>query len=109
MVSLEDFDDALETRTRTTLGETITYTPSGGAPLVLKAIVEYDDQEQSIGGSRVIGGDCAAEVPVSEVPTWSGADELLLPRRPGQVFLPKKVMLDETGMNWLMALKKKPA
>lgn len=107
--ALEDFDALLETGTRGLLGDTITYTPKGGEPLTIKALVEYDDQEQSLAGSRVVAGDCAVEVSVADVPVWNGADEIVLPRRPGQVFLPKKVMLDETGMNWLIGLKKKPA
>ena len=107
--ALEDFDALLETTTRTVLGETIAYKPFGGDPLTIKALVEYDDQEQPLAGSRVVAGDCAVEVSVADIPVWTGDDEIVLPRRPGQVFLPKKVMLDDTGTSWLISLKKKPA
>ncbi|MEA3044573.1 MAG: hypothetical protein QOH47_2411 [Sphingomonadales bacterium] len=107
--ALEALDETLNTSTYALLGDTITYTPAGGSALPIAALVEYDDQEKALAGSRVVGGDCAVEVAVADVPVWSATDEIVLPRRPGQVFLPKKAMLDETGMNWLMGLKTKPA
>lgn len=108
-VSLEDFDDALESRTRDLLGDTITYTPFGGAPITFKAIVDYSGTIDQLAGSKVAADDCVAEVPNSIVPVPTGQDIIDLPKRPGVRFMAKDWVPDETGMSWLILLKKKPS
>lgn len=108
-VALEDFDAALNATTLDLLGDTITYKPYGGSPLTFRAIVDYGDNVEQLSGSEMIVGDCAVEVPKARIAEPDKRDEIVLPKRVGQTFQPKSYRLDETGMNWLILLKKKPA
>lgn len=109
MAGLEDFDAALETTTLELLGDTIAYTPSGGSPLSLKAIVDYAESFDQLAGSRVQSDDLAVEIARTAVAEPSGADRLTLPKRPGETFKPRDWRSDETGANWLVLLAKVPA
>jgi hypothetical protein len=110
-VDLEALDAALNSNTLALLGDTITYTPAAGALAepTFKAIVDYGDQIDDLGGTRAVVNDCAVEVPVATIAEPDGADIIDLPRRPGERFQPKDWKLDESGMNWLIVLKTKPA
>lgn len=106
-VSLEDFDALLESKTRDLLGDTITYIPAGGAPLTLKAVVDYSDTDETLGSSRAASSDVAIEVPVSIIATVSSGDVVTLPRT-GLNYQPRQSLRDESGMSWLILLKVKP-
>lgn len=107
--ALEALDAELNATTLALLGDTVTYTPAGGSPLTFAAIVDYSDEVELLAGSRVQGADCAVEVPVSVIAEPNGADRIALPKRPGTVFAPKQHLRDESGDNWLIALKTVPA
>lgn len=109
MVSpLEALDDALESTTRETVGDTISYKPTGGVAADILAIVDYGDETERFAGTRLTTGEVAVEIPLSIAPTRDATAEFVLPKRPGETFVPKQIQLDETGMNWLVVLKKKP-
>ena len=109
-VALEDMDAVLNGTTLDLLGDTITYKPSGGSARSFRAIVDYGDDVEQLSGSQVVKGECAVEIPLTEAATRAEAEaaEYTLPRRPGQVFQAKNVMLDKSGTNWLVVLKRKP-
>lgn len=107
-VDLEALDEELESTSRELLGDTITYTPHGGSPRTFKAIVDYGDGERELGGSGVISPDRAVEVPRSIIASVDPRDTIHL-HRLRLDHLPKgEAKLDETGMNWLVLLKRKP-
>lgn len=108
-VDLEALDARLNATTFTLLGDTVTYTPSGGSPLTIKAIVDYSDNIDRFGGTQAVVGDNAVELARTDVAAPTSTDELLLPKRAGQIYQPKHFTLDESGDNWLIVLKKKPA
>ena len=108
-VDLEALDETLNGTTLTLLGDTITFTPSGGSARHFKALVDYGDEAELISGSRVVKGDCAVEIPLTEATRTEAAGATYeLPRRPGEAFLAKNVRLDDSGKNWLVVLKRKP-
>jgi hypothetical protein len=107
-VDLEALDEVLNTTSLALLGDTITYTPEGGAPLTLKAIVDHSDGEKLLSNSRVMTSEAAVEVAISDVPQPKGGDVIHLPK-PGQDFNPKNFEKDKSGMNWLILLKRVPS
>lgn len=108
-VDLEAFDATLDEQSRTLLGDTITYTPHGDAPATFKAIVDYGDQERTIGSSLAVAAEPAVEVPVSLVATVDPQDVIHLPRT-GLDYVPKgPAKRDRSGRHWLILLKRKPA
>lgn len=107
MATLEDLDTVLNDTTIELLGDTITYTPSGGGPLSFKALVDYADEAERLGGSRKVTADVSIEVPRARVAEPDGQDVITLPKT-GLEYLPKDWLLDRSGDNWIIALKKKP-
>ena len=109
--ALEQLDATLETTSRTLLGDTISLKLAGQDPVELLAIVDYGEDSEQLGARRAVTGDCAVEIPLSVVATRAAmaAAEITLPKRPGETLVPKNIELDETGMSWLVVLKKKPA
>lgn len=104
-VDLEAWDAILDATTLALLGDTVVYTPQGGAPLTLKVLADYSDGEKMLGNSRVITSEAAMEVAVADVPQPTGQD-LIFSGRVNQNFHPKDAKLDETGRNWLILLKR---
>lgn len=108
-VDLEALDEALNERTLALLGDTITYRPGGGAALpAFKAIVEHGDAKYELGFSGAVASDAAAEVPVATIAQPNGADVVSLART-GLDYSPKQYRRDESGLNWLILLKVRPA
>lgn len=106
-VALEDFDSSLNATTLDLLGDSITYTPAGGSPIVIKALVDHDDAERDFGGSRSVVDDPAIEVAKADVPDPDVEDVIHLPRT-GLDYHPRGApRTDTTGLNWLIALKRK--
>jgi hypothetical protein len=105
--ALEAWDEPLNATTLGLLGDTITYTPSGGEPLSFTAIVDYGDTTERLSGSKVVTSDVSVEVPVNVVSEPTSADVIDLPKT-AQLYQPKDWLLDQSGDNWIVALKKKP-
>lgn len=109
MVSaLEALDGELNSSTYALLGDTVTYTRHGELPLELLAIVDYGGNSERLGNSRLAMDEAAIEVPMSLIAVPNVRDVIDLPKRPGERFNPKSHLRDESGMNWLIVLKKAP-
>ena len=106
---LEALDAAVETGTREALGDTIAYTPSGGAALSLVALVDYAQNLEQLSGSRVTTDDLALEVAKADVAEPAGGDRIVLGKRPGETFKPRDWRSDEAGDCWLIVLAQVPA
>lgn len=88
------------------LGDTITVTPAGKAPLSFKANVNHRDKTRLLDFSSATAQDILIDIDkalVSGKP--NAAWRIALPRLPGRIFSPKDVNTDESGFRWEFGLK----
>lgn len=105
MTILRKATAALENVVNDILGDEITYTPEGGAPLTFNAWVEFDTDHVRAGGSSATARVRAVEVPMSRVPTPSKeGDRITIAIRPGEIFKPRDIEEGAGGETWFIPL-----
>ena len=106
MPDLESLTDEMDALCAEALGETITYIPSGRAPLRFKAHVYYADGVRDIGAGQMVEQDMMIHVRKLSLPKApSQADRFTLPRRAGKTYYPGTVTTDDSGMHWVIVPK----
>lgn len=88
------------------VGERITYTPEGGHPIFPKAHVNYGDQQRDLGAGQAIEQDITIAIRKSSIPHMpKSADRIRLGRHPGVEFKPVNPSTDDSGFEWIFAVK----
>jgi hypothetical protein len=84
-----------------TLGTQIIYTPAGGVPISIKALINSEDMERSYDQSNAIVLDPQFKIRKSSLPAKPlGTDRFTCDRYPGKVFKPANVMNSRSGTRW---------
>jgi hypothetical protein len=104
--ALEALDAELDSTTRALLGDTITYTLPGQAPMTFAAIVDYGERVEP--GGQAVSDDVTIEVPFTKVPEPSNRDVIDLPKLTGR-FKPLNWLRNEAGDGWLIKPVELPA
>lgn len=106
MPDLESLTDEVDALCAEALGDTITYIPSGRAPLRFKAHVYYADGQRDIGAGQMIEQDMMLHIRKVSLPfAPKRADRITLPRRPGKTYFPTNPSTDDSGTHWVVNLK----
>lgn len=104
MSTLSEFEDEMESSLLAELGDPITYTPNGGAPLSLHAWVNYDTGVVATPNSRALVTQIEVEVAAADVATPTKQDTITLPRLPGKTFRPARIERGKLGNTWALGL-----
>jgi hypothetical protein len=99
--ALENLDAVLDSTTLALVGDTVTYTLPGLAPMTFPAIVEYG--ERVVPGGSAVEDDLSVEVPFTAVAAPSNRDIILLSKLPGR-FKPLNWIRNEAGDGWVIRL-----
>ena len=104
--TLEDMTSEIDRICVEELGDTIKYTPLGGAQLTIRAHVHYEDTIDDVGAGHGVEQDIEVHIIKSDVPTApNSADRIILPRWPNKIFRPSSPRTDESGTHWVVSLK----
>lgn len=106
MTLLRDLTAGFEQTINDSLGDEITYTPSGGASVTFNAWVEFDTTILNPGSSSASTDEIAIEVPMAIVPDPLDGDRITVAILPGKTWAMKKRIRSNTGATWVLALKR---
>lgn len=106
MPTLEELTAELDETTVEILGDTILYTPFGGATLpAFKAWVEYGDEVRGFGGAGAVAPAVGAMIRKSDVAEVGAGDVIELPLT-GASYRPRgAAQSDKTGRWWIVPFK----
>ena len=103
--TLDSWTDNLFEQVNARLEDPITYTPDGGSPLSIRALVDHEDKTDAFGGVQVTAQDIFIEVLKSDVATVSEDDVISLPQL-GQTFSPVEWKNTHSGRGWIIWVKR---
>ena len=100
---MTDVFDDLDRITMATIGDPITYTPSGGSATPLKGWADHSGDTISYGFSEAVTAGAVIQVNKTDVPTATKQDIIYLPRT-GLTYQPVEILTDRSGRMWNIAL-----
>lgn len=102
---MTDVFDDLDSITMASIGDPITYTPSGGSALSIKAWADHSGDTISFGFTEGVTAGAVIQVNKTDVPTATKQDIIYLPRT-GLTYMPVEILTDRSGRLWNIALGK---
>lgn len=106
---LESVTAILDEKTVTLLGDSISYTPTGGAATPLKAFVDHSEESRDFGYSATTVQEMMFEIRIVDAPVRPDkAVRITLPKLPGLVWQPRDVKMNASGTMWRFGLKQVP-
>lgn len=103
---LEAATAALDREVVAALGDSFTYTPSGGSATPVVGFVDYDEDAVQYGAGSSIAQQIVIEAPVADIPVRPDANCRItgLARFSGKTYAPTGVVVSDSGF-WRFALK----
>lgn len=102
---MTDVFDDLNRITMATIGDAITYTPSGGSATPLKGWADHSGDTISYGFSEAVTAGAVVQVNKTDVATVSKLDVFYLPET-GLSYNPVETLTSRCGRMWNVALGK---
>lgn len=102
---MTDVFDDLDRITMATIGDSITYTPSGGSASTIRAWADHSGDTISFGFSEGVTAGAVIQVNKTDVPVATKQDIIALPRT-GLTYMPVEILTDRSGRMWNIALGK---
>lgn len=106
MERLDDLTDAMDAECVDILGDSIAYTPDGGAQVSLRAFVDISDDERQIGGNDAVVEDYSIQIRIVDAPALSKDDVIVVSKMSGQAFSPVGILRDSSGRWWNARLRR---
>jgi hypothetical protein len=103
MATTADFDsltDALNEASVGMLGDTITYTPMGGAAKTIKAFVDDYEAINDFGQSSAIAAEVTMQILITDVPVRPARDDRIMVKTSGRTYSPLAARLGRDGRFW---------